>query len=478
MRLRFAAASVALIAAAISSPQAAGPADWPQFRGHDAAGLADQFTLPTTWSTTENVAWVTTIPGRGWSSPIVWGGRAYVTSAVNAGAFKEPSTGIFGNDYAAELTNQGLSAAEVMKRLTARDIELTGEAEDVQSMLYAIDVKTGQIAWAREAHRGKPFGGRHRKNTYASETPVTDGERVYASFGANVGLFCYSMDGVLLWKREWPPQPVYLDFGTAASPVVYRDRVYILRDSEADSFLTALDAKTGSVIWTTSRTALEAGRQKSGWATPFIWETPTRTEIVTIGKTMVVSYDLDGKELWRLKGMTQATPMPVAGGGLLFVGSGAQTDAARPMYAIRPGASGDITLAAGTTSSQYVAWFAPKLSAYIPSPLFYRDRLYVVNDNGIMQVVEAATGQEIYRARVGGVGNTFSSSPFASNGRIYVLSEDGDTFVFDADSNSYVERAKNSLGEMSLATPAPGADGLLVRTQTKLYRVLARPGSE
>jgi len=361
-----------------------------------------------------------------------------------------------------------------MKRVTARDIEVTGEVQDVRFMLYAIDVKSGKIAWEREAHRGKPFGGRHRKNTYASETPATDGERIYTSFGANVGLFCYSMKGELLWKREWPPQPVYLDFGTAASPVVHRGRVYIQRDSEGESFLTALDAKTGNVAWTTSRNALESGRQKSGWATPFIWETSARTEIVTIGKTMVVSYDLEGRELWRLKGMTQATPTPITGGGLLFVGSGAQTDAARPMYAIRPGATGDISLAAGTTSGEYVAWFQPKLSAYIPSPLFYRGRLYVVNDNGIMQVVDAATGKEIYRARVGGVGNTFSSSPFASQGRVYILSEDGDTFVFDAGTDSYVERAKNSLGEMSLATPAPVGNGLLVRTQTRLYRVQAR----
>ena len=477
MRLRTAAASLTLIAAAISLASAAGPTDWPQFRGHDAAGLADQFALPTTWSAKDNIAWTATIPGRGWSSPIVWGNRVYVTSAVSAGVFKEPSTGIYGNDYAADLTAQGLSAAEVMKRVTARDIELTAEVDDVKYMIYAIDVKTGAIAWQREAHRGKPPGGRHRKNTYASETPATDGERIYASFGANVGVFCYTIDGTLVWKREWPPQPVYLDFGTAASPVVYRGRVYVLRDSEGDSFLTALDAKTGTVVWTTSRNALE-GRQKSGWVTPFIWETPSRTEIVTVGKSMVVSYDLDGKELWRLKGMTQATPTPVAGGGLLFVGSGAQTDAARPMYAIRPGATGDISLAAGATSSPYVAWFVPKLSAYIPSPLFYRGRLYVVNDNGIMQVVDAATGKEIYRARVGGVGNTFSSSPFASNGRVYVLSEDGDTFVFDAGTDTYVERAKNSLGEMSLATPAPGPSGLIVRTQTKLYRVQARPGSE
>ena len=456
----------------VASLRAAGPTDWPGFRGHAAAGLADASKLPTTWSATANVAWMTDIPGRGWSSPIVWRDRVYLTSAVNAGSFKQPSTGIYGNDLAAELTKQGLPAAEVNKRVIARDIELASEVEDVRYLVLAIDARTGKIAWEQEAHKGKPVGGRHRKNTYASETPVTDGERIYASFGGNVGLFCYAMDGKLLWTHKPAPQPVYLDFGTAASPLVYRNRVYMLRDSEADSSLTALDAKTGDVVWRIDRTPLgEATRAKSGWATPFIWETPGRTEIVTIGKAMVVSYSLDGKELWRLKGMTQATPTPVAGGGLLFVGSGSQGETNRPMYAVKPGATGDISSTDPLNPS--IAWFQPRLSAYTGSPLFYRDRLYVVNDNGVMQVVNAATGVEIYKARVGGVGNTFSSSPFASNGRIYIVSEDGDTFVFEA-GDEYREIAKNSLGEMSLASPAANGDSLFIRTQTKLYRVMTR----
>lgn len=477
MKRSFAAAAMvlAMAAAQASSPRAAGPLDWPQFRGTAASGLADQFALPTTWSAKDNVAWVTEIPGRGWSSPIVWQDRVYVTSAVNTGGFKEPSTGIYGNDYATQLTQQGLPPAEVNKRVIARDIELTAEIGDVRYMLYAIDAKSGKIQWEREAHKGPPPGGRHRKNTYASETPVTDGERIYASFGGNVGIFCYSMKGDLLWTYKPGPQPVYLDFGTASSPVVHRGRVYLLRDSQAKSSLMALDAKTGALIWESDRTDLYTGLMKSGWVTPFVWDTPDRTEIVTIGKSMVVSYGLDGKELWRLKGMTQAQPTPVAGGGLLFVGSGSQGEANRPMYAIRPGATGDITLASGETSSKFVAWFQPRLSGYTPSPLLYRGRLYVVNDNGVMQVVDAATGVEVYRARVGGVGNTFSSSPFASDGRVYALSEDGDTFVFDA-GDTYVERAKNSLGEMSLATPAPGDHSLFVRTQTKLYRVQSRSG--
>ena len=172
--------------------RAASPAAWPQFRGPNGAGIADDATLPVSWSTTEHVAWTADLPGRGWSSPIVWGDRVFVTSAVNTNAFKAPGKGIFGNDYAAELEKQGLSEAEIVKKLVARDIELASESGTISYVVAALDAKTGKVVWQREAHRGPPPGGRHRKNTYASETPATDGERLYASFGGNVGVFCYT----------------------------------------------------------------------------------------------------------------------------------------------------------------------------------------------------------------------------------------------------------------------------------------------
>jgi len=444
--------------------------DWPQFRGAAGAGVADASTLPTEWSTTKNVAWVVDLPGRAWSSPIVWRDRVYLTTAVNKGDFKEPSTGIYGNEYVAELQKQGLPMDEIINRVNKRDIEKTAEIDSVRYVVMALDALSGKVVWQQDAHAGKPVGGRHRKNTYASETPATDGERLYASFGGNVGLFCYSLDGKLLWKHAWKPQPIYLDFGTASSPVVHNGRVYQLHDSEEESALTALDARTGKVVWEVARPNDPALRMKSGWSTPFIWETPSRTEIVTIGKSLVISYGLDGKELWRMSGMTQATPSPVAGAGLLFVGSGSQGEANRPMFAVKPGGSGDISIKPGDTAGPFVAWFQPRVTGYTGSPLFYRGRLYAINDNGILQVHDAATGKEIYKARVGGVGNTFSSSPVASNGRIFALSEDGDTFVFHA-GDEYKEISKNSLGEMSLSSPAADATSLFIRTQKKLYRI-------
>jgi outer membrane protein assembly factor BamB len=472
MRLLFSSVLVAVsLTLTPLASSAKGPSEWPQFRGPAGSGIADESTLPETWSDSENVAWSVEVPGRGWSSPIVWRDRVFVTSAISPGAFKAPSTGIFGNDYAAELMKQGLPVEEVNKRVINRDIELTGETGDIRYMVYALDARTGKVLWEREAHRGQPFGGRHRKNTYASETPVTDGERVYVSFGGNVGLFCYSMDGKLLWKHSWPPQPIYLDFGTASSPVVHNGRVYQLHDNDGEGFFAALDARTGAELWNVKRT--DNAPMKSGWATPFIWESGSRTEMVTIGRGLVISYDPSGKELWRLKGMTQATPSPVAADGLLYVGSGSQGEANRPLMAVRPGGSGDISLTADQDANEFVVWRQPRFSGYTPSPLVYRGRVYAVNDNGILQVGDAKTGQEIYKARVGGGGHTFSSSPVASQGRIYLLSEDGDTFVLRA-GDKYDEVAKNSLGEMSLATPAADADSLYVRTQTKLYRIRKR----
>ena len=454
--------------ALVSTVFAADPSEWPQFRGPNSAGVADESSLPERWSTTSNVAWSIEVPGRGWSSPIVWHDRVFVTSAISPGTFKAPSTGIFGNDYVAELMQQGLSEDEVLKRVQARDIELTSETGDIRYMVYALDARSGKVIWEREAQRGKPFGGRHRKNTYASETPVTDGERIYVSFGGNVGLFCYSMDGKLLWKHTWPPQPIYLDFGTASSPIVHKGRVYQLHDNDGESFFAALDARTGKPLWNVKRT--DAAPMKSGWATPFVWEVAGRTEIITIGRALVISYDTDGRELWRLKGMTQATPTPVAADGLLYVGSGSQGEANRPLMAVRPGAKGDISLAKDQDANEFVQFRLPRFSAYTSSPLVYRGRVYAVNDNGILQVADAKTGVEIYKARVGGGGNTFSSSPLASQGRIYLLSEDGDMFVLRA-GDSYQEIAKNSLGEMSLASPAADRDSLFVRTQTRLYRI-------
>lgn len=462
------AAVIVAVLAPLQARRAPGLA-WPQFRGPSGAGILDNATLPLTWSKTANVVWSVDVTGRGWSSPVAWNDQVFVTSAISPGAFKAPSTGIFGNDYVAELSKQGLSDDEVTKRVIARDIELTAESGEVRYMVYAYDAATGRVRWEREAHKGAPFGGRHRKNTFASETPATDGERLYVYFG-NVGLFCYSLDGKPLWTRRFDPQPMYLDFGTASSPVVHDGRVYVLHDNDGKSFVAAVDAKTGREIWHLDRD-LPAGPSGSGWSTPFIWRNDHRTELVIVGRKHAVGYSLDGKELWRLSGLTgQSTPTPLAAGGLLYLATGSQGESNRPLFAVRAGASGDISLAKGEEQNAWVAWTHPRASAYTSSPLVYRGRMYVVNDNGILTVFDAATGKEIYKARAGGSGNTFSASPWAADGKVFLLSEDGHTFVIEA-GDKYVELAKNSLDEMSLASPALAPNAIFMRTQTRLFRI-------
>ena len=440
---------------------------WPGFRGHAMSGVAPKASLPERWSRTQNVKWSVTVPGNGWSSPIVWGDTVYVTTAIGAKKFKAPTTGIFGNDYIAELQSQGLSGAELMKKVQERDNEMPSEAAELRYMLYAFDATTGKVKWEREAVKMVPGGGRHRKNTYASETPFTDGERIYASFGQNVGLFVFAMDGTPLWKKQWPPQPIYLDFGTASSPVVHDGRVYLVHDSEQLSYITALDAKTGEQVWKTDRPANRP--RGSSWMTPFVWQHAQRTEIVTIGHGMVISYGVDGSELWRLGGMAMPTASALAWDGMLYVGSGSQGDANRPFMAVKPGAAGDITLK-DATSNAFVAWMQPRAAGYTPSAVVHAGKAYLVHDTGILTVLDAKTGRQIYKVRVGGGGHTFSASPVAAGSHVYFLSEEGISFVLDT-GDVYREVAQNSLDEMSLASPAIAGNALYIRTQSKLYKI-------
>jgi outer membrane protein assembly factor BamB len=469
--IAFATAALSASILAAAAMRNAVPPEWPGFRGPGMRGLALEARLPEQWSKTANVRWSVEVPGHGWSSPIVAGDTVFVTSALTDRPFKKPTPGIYGNDYIAELRAQGLSSAEVNRRLRARDNELPEESDVVRYMVYAFDARTGALKWEREAHRGLPVGGRHRKNTYASETPFTDGDRVYASFGLNIGLFAYSLDGDFLWKRTWPPQPIYLDFGTGSSPIVHDGRVYLLQDSEKQCFLTALDARTGAEIWRVPRDDRGTFQRRSSWSTPLVWQNSVRTEIVTTGHGFIMSYGLDGAELWRLNRTYMPLTSPVAVGDVLFAGTGAQEgDAARPFFAIKAGASGDITVPEAGPPGPFVLWSHPRAAGYTPSALVHRGLVYLVHDTGIMTVLDAVTGEEAYRARLGGVGHTFSASPIATADRLYFSDEEGVTIVLAA-GRTYTEVSKNDLGEMTLASPAVAGDALFIRTETRLYRI-------
>jgi len=415
--------------------------NWPQFRGLNA-GVVEDDILPTAWSTTENVAWVIDIPGRAWSSPIVWGDRIFVTSAVSQTEAELPKKGLY-------LGGNRDKPSDKVHRW----------------MVYCIDFDSGKILWERLARQAVPEQPVHLKNTYASETPVTDGQRVYAYFGS-AGLFCYDFDGVLLWSKRFGSFKIRYNWGTAASPVLYKDRLYIVNDNEEQSFIVAMDKKTGEQIWRIDRD------EKSNWATPYIWENKQRTEIITSGTDKIRSYSLDGELLWELGGASAITiPTPFARHGLLYVTSGFVADKKRPLFAIHPGARGDITLKDDQNSNQYIAWCQKQGGPYNPTPVVYGDYLYVLYDRGTLSCYDARKGHEIYSKKRIAVGaNAFTASPWANDGKIFCLSEDGETFVIQA-GREFKVLASNKLNEMCMATPAAVRGSLIIRTISKLYRI-------
>ncbi|HXY33814.1 MAG TPA: PQQ-binding-like beta-propeller repeat protein, partial [Planctomycetaceae bacterium] len=351
--------------------------NWPQFRGPGSRGVSEDRDLPEVWSKTENVAWATKIPGRAWSSPVAWGDRVFVTTAIQLDGKQEKiKPGLyFGGNRPTE-------------KVTYRYV------------VFCLDFNTGKILWQKTAYEGVPKFGHHLKNTMASETPVTDGERIYAYFG-NVGLFAYDFDGNQKWSRELGSYPMAYNWGTASSPAIYDRRIYVIVDNEKHSFLSAIDAVTGKELWRKDRD------EKSNWATPYIWKNEQRTEIITCGVNRVRSYDLDGKLLWQLSGMSSIViPTPFSAGGLLYVTSGYVMSQKKPLFAIKPGASGDISLKAdkNQTSNAHIAWFNPKAGPYNVSPVLYKDVLYVLYDRGFLAAFNAQTGAPLYEpplARLG-----------------------------------------------------------------------------
>jgi len=452
----------------IALPVPAADPDWPRFRGPDANPVGPQGRLSDRWSKTENVEWSAEIPGRGWSSPIVTGGKILLTTVTTDGKSKAPQTGTeYSNEYVAELAKQGLSEEEVLKRVTERDIELPSEVR-LHYFLYCLDLKSGGVLWKKEFYTGRPPGGRHRKNSFASETPVTDGKLVYL-YIANLGLYAFDLKGRQIWNTPLEAQPIYLDFGTGASPALHGDQLVIVSDNEKQQFIASYDKRTGKQIWRTNRDiGPKSGPvQRSGWATPYVWTNPQRTEIVTIGPGDAVSYDLEGKELWRLSGMA-ATPIPspFSHGGLLYIDAGR----GKSIYAIKPGASGDISLSAGEQSNAFVVWSAVRAGTYLPTPVLYEGGLFALTETGILSRYDARTGKLSFKARIDPAAGYFTSSPWAYDGKVFCLSEEGKTWVVAA-GDKFELLHTNALDDMAQATPAIVGDRLLLRTERRLYSI-------
>ena len=436
--------------AAIGSAQ-----NWPQFRGEQAGVAADDPSLPDTWSETLNVAWKIEIPGRGWSSPVVWGDHVFVTTAVNV---RQPKQTLLRPD-----AYRGASMGGTMSR---RD--LVTDTDVFRWILYDVDATSGRVRWERVIHEAVPTRPVHMKNSYATETPVTDGQRVYVYLGY-VGLFAYEVNGTLAWAKTMAAKNTGNEgyfYGGGASPALHDGRIYVVNDNEEGSFAAAFDARTGTELWRVARD------EESNWSTPYVWKNDLRTELVTVGARKVRSYDVNGRLLWELAvGTTLHAPTPFARNGLLYVSSGYYSDPRRPVFAIRPGGTGDISLKDQETTNGFVVWSQPTASATYPSAIVVGDQFYTLLDRGFLTAHDARTGKEIYgRQRLAPDSGTFSASPWSYNGKIFVLSEDGDTFVVQA-GPQYKLLGRNSLNEMSLASPAVAGGSLFIRTATKLYRI-------
>jgi outer membrane protein assembly factor BamB len=364
---------------------------WSQWRGPSGQGLVEGKGYPDTWSDTQSVRWKVPVPGRGHSSPIVWKDRIFLTTAHDG----------------------------------TKRVVLCFNRED------------GKLLWEAAAPETQQVERIYRKNSHATGTPVTDGERVYALFG-NAGLLAVDFSGKQVWHYSFGATSNY--HGPGGSPLLYKDRVIFFQDQRSDSFVAAVHAKTGKLLWKTPR------QETVGWGTPIAIRAGNRDEIIVSGQDAVRAYNPDtGKELWMVRGNTmEVTPTPAVGHGLVFCPSGR----AGPTLAIRPGGSGDVT---GT----HVAWQTPRGSPFIPSPLVYGDHLYLVNDmTSIATCLEAKTGKQVWQGRLGEAAREgFSASPVAVDGKIFFTNDLGETFVLAAGPEFNLLRV-NRLNEQTLATPA------------------------
>jgi len=421
--------------------------NWPQFRGAGASGVSDGSTLPDKWNveTGENVLWKTAIPGLSHASPVIWGNKVFVSTAISSNPKPYFRSGLYGD--------------------VDSDTDLTKHTWK----LYCLDKKTGKVVWERVAAEGIPKTKRHIKSTFANSTPVTDGKNVVALFGSE-GLFCFDLDGKLIWKADlgvldagWFFDPDY-QWGTASSPIIYKDVVIVQCDIQKDSFIAGYSLKTGKQIWKTSREEIPS------WGTPTVYEGKSRAELVTNATRAIRSYDpASGKELWMMRGNPEVTATtPIAALDLIFICNSYRPN--QPLYAIKPGGSGDISLPQGQETSDFVQWSKQRGGSYMPTPLVYGDYLYVCANHGVLTVFEARTGVRVYQQRIGDQGGAYSASPVAGDGKIYLSSEDGDVFVVKA-GPKYELLSDNKVGEVIMATPAISEGMIVIRAQQHVIAV-------
>ena len=416
--------------------------NWPAFRGVNASGVGEGAKPPITWDVEKatNVLWRTAIPGLSHASPIVWGNQIYLITAISAD------------------TKAGFIAKD-------RGISLSNDLAPHTWMIYALDKQSGKILWSNKAYEGVPRAKRHVKATQANSTPVTDGRYIVALFGSE-GLNCYDTKGKLLWKQDlgvlnpglWDDKES--SWGHSSSPVIYRDLVIVQADGHKQSFIAAFNLKDGKQAWRVERNEI------TSWATPTIYQGKDRTELIVNGGRYIRGYDpLTGKELWRFSDNDTQVKMqaPLIAHDLIYITGGYPPG--RTMYAFRPGAVGDISLKSGEDKNAFVAWSTNKGSPYTATPIIYGDLFYTLADNGVFSSYDAKTGEVVYQQRLP---TSFSASPIAADGRLYLSSEDGDVFVVKA-GRQYELLSRNTMGQPVMATPALSQGMLIVRGQDAIY---------
>ena len=423
--------------------------DWPAFRGAQAKGIADQGAAPTHWNAdpdhgpAEQILWQADVPGLGHSSPVISGNRVFVLTAIASQGDAPLKVGAGGRPEAADDN---------------------GEQEWV---VLCYDKQTGQELWRQVARKGLPRATRHAKATHANTSVAVQGDRLVAFFGSE-GLYCYDLEGKLLWSRDLGVVDISkygIGWGYASSPAIYQDRIALICDDPKDPYLALFDLDNGEELWRVSRTDI----CERNWSTPLIYHSADRTQIVVNGWPWVVSYELEsGKELWRIKGGgDNPVPTPFVAHGWIYLTSshGGQS----PIYVVRPEADGDVSPSEDAPSNDSIVWSTRRGGSYMSTPVVYGDYLYLGNSNGVLRCFEAKTGNKVYEQRLGSDAGIIASL-VAADGKIYCPSENGTVYVIRA-GPEFELLAENRMGQPCFASPALSAGVLFIRTTDELLAI-------
>ncbi len=430
-----------LLACALALCIAATAADWNRFRGPEGNSVVTGVKLPAEWAEDSHVVWKVRIPGRGWSQPVAAGDRVFVTTAVTE------------NEEGPRRSDSGVPRDT---RNSAKD--------HYRWRVVCLSASTGEMLWEDTPYEGKPTRRKHRGNTYASETPVTDNEHVFVYFGDR-GMVCYDHAGKRQWEKKLGGFPTQASWGTASSPVTVGDLVLLQCDNQRESFLIALDKKTGSEKWRVPRA------EKTNWSTPYLWKSAKREELVLAGGGKMRSYEPGtGRLLWEMAGSGRTAVSPVGDAEMLFVDSVDDFQGSPGLFvAIRPGASGDISLQGEQTTGEFVAWSTVFRSYRNASPLLYKGCLYMLDQSrGTVRCFGAETGRLHYQERVPGCSG-FMASPWANDGKVFLLDDTGLTAVLEAGPEFKLIRTNRLSDGVVWSSPAIVGDSLLIRGMEHVY---------